>query len=77
MQPFTYDTRRIGNWNTGHEWWFYADLDDEMRYDIIEFLKTFDDVNYPGDYRFERPAYAPETVQMRRGFPSANQYEDR
>ena len=77
MQPFTYDTRRTGNWNTGHEWWFYADLDDEMRYDIIEFLKTFDDVNYPGDYRFERPAYAPETVQMRRGFPSANQYEDR
>ena len=77
MQPFTYDTRRIGNWNTGHEWWFYADLDDEMRYDIIEFLKTFDDVNYPGDYRFERPAYAPETVQMRRSFPSASQYPDR
>ena len=43
-----------------------------MRYDIIEFLKTFDDVNYPGDYRFERPVYAPETVLMRRGFPSAN-----
>ena len=32
------------------------DLDDELRYDIIEFLKTFDDVNYPGDYKFERPA---------------------
>ena len=71
MQPFTYDTRRIGNWNTGHEWWFYPDLDDEMRYDIIEFLKTFDDVNYPGDYRFERPAYPPETVQMRRALPEA------
>ena len=42
MQPFTYDTRPLGNWNTGHEWWFYPDLDDEMRYDIIEFLKTFD-----------------------------------
>ena len=70
MQPFTYDTRLIGNWNTGHEWWFYADLDDEMRYDIIEFLKTFDDVNYPGDYRFERPAKLPEDVQMRQALPS-------
>ena len=71
MQPFTYDTRRIGNWNTGHEWWFYPDLDDEVRYDIIEFLKTFDDANYPGDYRFERPAYPPETVQMKRGLAEA------
>jgi RoxA-like, cytochrome c-like len=77
MQPFTYDTRRIGNWNTGHEWWFYPDLDDEMRYEVIEFLKTFDDVNYPGDYRFERPAYPPETVQMRRGLPSASPYPGR
>ena len=69
LQPFTYDTRLIGNWNTGHEWWFYPDLDDEMRYDIIEFLKTFDDVSYPGDYRFERPAYPPETVQVKRALP--------
>ena len=28
---FTYDTSQTGNWNTGHEWWFYPDLDDEMR----------------------------------------------
>ena len=70
MQPFTYDTRRSGNWNTGHEWWFYPDLDDAMRYDLIEFLKTFDDVNYPGDYRFDRPAYPPETVLMRKGLPT-------
>ena len=77
MQPFTYDTRQIGNWNTGHEWWFYPDLDDEMRYDIIEFLKTFDDVNYPGDYRFERPAYLPENVQMDKGLPEARPYRER
>jgi mono/diheme cytochrome c family protein len=72
MQPFTYDTRQIGNWNTGHEWWFYPDLDDEMRYDIIEFLKTFDDLNYPGDYRFERPGHLPENVQMQKGLPIAS-----
>ena len=71
MQPFTYDTRRTGNWNTGHEWWFYPDLDDEMRYEIIEFLKTFNDATYPGDYQFERPAYPPETVQMRRTLPDS------
>ena len=69
MQPFTYDTRRLGNWNTGHEWWFYPDLDDEMRYDIIEFLKTFDDATYPGDYKFERPVNLPEDVQMKRALP--------
>ena len=69
MQPFTYDTRRLGNWNTGHEWWFYPDLDDEMRFDIIEFLKTFDDATYPGDYTFERPANLPQNVQMNKGLP--------
>jgi hypothetical protein len=69
MQPFEFDTRRLGNWNTGHEWWFYEDLDDEMRYDIIEFLKTFDDGNYPGDYRFERTNVLPEDVQMRKPLP--------
>jgi hypothetical protein len=41
--PFELDTRLTGNWNTGHEWKFYPSLDDEQRYDIIEFLKTFDD----------------------------------
>ena len=69
MQPFEYDTRLLGNWNTGHEWWFYPDLDDDVRYDVIEFLKTFDDVNYPGDYRFERPAILPDNVRMRKGLP--------
>ena len=66
MAPFTYDTRRIGNWNTGHEWWFYADLDDEKRFELIEFLKTFDDANYPGDYRFERPAQLPDDVRLKK-----------
>ena len=69
MTPFVYDTRHLGNWNTGHEWWFYPDLDDEMRFDIIEFLKTFDDVNYPGDYRFERPANLPDNVRMKKPLP--------
>jgi hypothetical protein len=40
-QPFTYDTRLTGNWNTGHEWKFYPELTDEIRYEIIEFLKTY------------------------------------
>ena len=40
-QPFTFDTRLAGNWNTGHEWKFYPDLTDEIRYEIIEFLKTY------------------------------------
>jgi hypothetical protein len=71
MQPFTFDTRLLGNWNTGHEWWFYPDLDDEVRFEIIEFLKTFDDVNYPGDYRFERPAVLPDNVRMNKAFPIA------
>jgi hypothetical protein len=69
MQPFTYDTKFLGNWNSGHEWWFYPDLDDEVRYDIIEFLKTFDDVTHPGDYQFERPALLPENVRMRKPLP--------
>ena len=55
MQPFTYDTHQLGNWNTGHEWWFYAGMTDTERYEIIEFLKTF---NGEGDYQFERPAAA-------------------
>ena len=41
QSTFTFDTRLPGNWNTGHEWSFYPDLDDAKRYDIIEFLKTF------------------------------------
>ena len=69
MIPFTFETRRTGNWNTGHEWWFYPDLDDATRYDIIEFLKTFDDVNYPGDYKFARPARLPDNVRIRKALP--------
>jgi hypothetical protein len=71
MVPFTYDTRLPGNWNTGHEWWFYTDLDDEMRYDLLEFLKTFDDVNYPGDYRFQPPASLPANVRMNKRLPGS------
>jgi hypothetical protein len=71
MPAFTYDTRLLGNWNTGHEWWFYPDLEDETRYDILEFLKTFDDATYPGDYQFERPAALPANVRMNKGFPVA------
>jgi hypothetical protein len=77
MMPFTFDTRLLGNWNTGHEWWFYPDLDDEMRYDIIEFLKTFDDVNYPGDYKFDRPGLLPENVQMRKALPITQKADEK
>lgn len=40
-EPFTFDTRLPGNWNTGHEWSFYPELTDDIRYEIIEFLKTY------------------------------------
>lgn len=41
LEPVTLDTRIAGNWNTGHEWpWFYPTLNDEMRFAIIEYLKT-------------------------------------
>ena len=69
MQPFTYDTRLLGNWNTGHEWWFYPDLDDEMRFDIIEFLKTFDDANYPGDYSSSGRRTCRTMCRMRKALP--------
>jgi hypothetical protein len=69
MVEFEYDTRKSGNWNTGHEWWFYPELTDDARYDIIEFLKTFDDANYPGDYQFERPAKLPDDVRMKEPIP--------
>jgi hypothetical protein len=41
MTPFQFDTRLRGNWNSGHEWSFYPSLNDEARYAIIEFLKTY------------------------------------
>jgi hypothetical protein len=62
---FTFDTSLLGNWNTGHEWWFYDELTDTERYEILEFLKTFDDVNYPGDYRFAPPADPPDDVRRK------------
>jgi hypothetical protein len=40
LELFTFDTRIAGNYNTGHEWSFYPQLTDEMRYDIIEYVKT-------------------------------------
>ena len=39
--PYQLDTRLSGNWNSGHEWKFYPQLDDTARYEIIEFLKVF------------------------------------
>ena len=66
---FEFDTSLLGNWNTGHEWWFYDELDDTKRYEIIEFLKTFDDANYPGDYKFVRPASLPADVRMKQPLP--------
>jgi cytochrome c peroxidase len=41
MTPFQFDSRLRGNWNSGHEWSFYPHLTDEVRYAIIEFLKTY------------------------------------
>jgi hypothetical protein len=41
LPGFLMDTRLRGNWNTGHEWSFYPTLTDDMRYAIIEFLKTY------------------------------------
>jgi hypothetical protein len=67
-QPFSLDTSIPGNWNTGHEWWFYPKLTDADRYDIIEFLKTFND---EGDYQFTRPpdAQLPATVRSNDPLP--------
>jgi hypothetical protein len=77
MQPFAYDTRQLGNWNTGHEWWFYPELDDEARYAIIEFLKTFDDANYPGDYQFDRTVPLPANARMPERLPMARTQDGR
>jgi hypothetical protein len=41
LTPFQFDTRQGGNWNSGHEWRFYPELTDEIRYELIEFLKTY------------------------------------
>jgi len=62
---FTFDTRLPGNWNTGHEWKFYPDLNDEARYAIIEFLKTFNSESMLADAGYappEVPPYHPTPV---------------
>ena len=41
LPGFLMDTRLRGNWNTGHEWSFYPTLTEDMRYALIEFLKTY------------------------------------
>jgi hypothetical protein len=56
LKPSLFDTRMTGNWNTGHEWSFYPNLDDDMRYQIIEFLKTF---NTDSQYANPPTAEAP------------------
>ena len=62
MQPFVLDTHVLGNWNSGHEWWFYSELTDANRFEIIEFLKTF---TGEGDYTFERPPASKLPVDVR------------
>jgi hypothetical protein len=71
-QVFSLDTSIPGNWNTGHEWWFYPQLKDGDRYDVIEFLKAFND---EGDYQFTRPSPAllPATVRGSYPLPSITQ----
>jgi hypothetical protein len=71
---FTLDTALPGNWNTGHEWWFYDELTATTRHEVLEFLKTFDDVNYPGDYRFELPARLPDDVRRKEAMRPAGRY---
>jgi hypothetical protein len=58
-QAFTFDTRVAGNWNTGHEWKFYPELTDEIRYEIIEFLKTYTKELQPSGAPAVAPAAAP------------------
>jgi hypothetical protein len=62
MQPTTMDTSLPGNWNSGHEWWFYPELTDADRYNLIEFLKTFWLPN-EADYQFESPGPLPAEVR--------------
>jgi hypothetical protein len=60
LELFTFDTRIAGNWNTGHEWSFYPQLTDEIRYEIIEYLKTH---NKP----FEAPPKATKAALIEAG----------
>ncbi|MGH9372822.1 MAG: di-heme-cytochrome C peroxidase [Vicinamibacterales bacterium] len=45
--PFQFDTSLPGNSNAGHEWEFYPTLTDEQRFQIIEFLKTYNKEMFP------------------------------
>jgi hypothetical protein len=62
LELFTVDTHLPGNWNIGHEWWFYPELTDTDRYAIIEFLKTFWLPN-EADYRYTPPDRLPADVR--------------
>ena len=62
-EAFTFDTHLPGNWNTGHEWKFYPELTDEIRYEIIEFLKTYTKELQPTG----APAVTPGAVPARTG----------
>lgn len=72
QSTFTFDTRQPGNWNTGHDWSFYPDLDDAARYEIIEFLKTFTSESQIGmapetSYRAASIAALPDAAGSVRG----------
>ena len=57
LPGFLMDTRLRGNWNTGHEWSFYPTLTDDMRYALIEFLKTY--TTEPAEPRLAAEGRAP------------------
>ena len=62
LQQTTIDTSLPGNWNTGHEWWFYPSLTEADRFNLIEFLKTFWLPN-DQDYEFDAPSTMPAEVR--------------
>jgi hypothetical protein len=68
MDVLTLDTHLPGNLNTGHEWWFYPELTDTIRFEVIEFLKTF---TADGDYAFTPPAKLPANVRADAVLPIA------
>jgi hypothetical protein len=47
MSTVAFDTSLPGNSNAGHEWDFYPALTDEQRFQIIEFLKTYNRELFP------------------------------
>jgi len=70
MTPFLFDTHLTGNSNAGHEWWFYETMTDEDRWNVIEFLKTYNPPNEV-DYHVARPPNdkLPPDVRMRYPLP--------